>query len=363
AEALAVELELDAGFAVIGAYRMDGLPVEGARVSVAPATLESARGFTLPLEADGPTLRRSVDTDADGRFTLPPLQPGTYRLETRLPTGAVHRPDPFELPAVDDVLDAAGPRGDDDQVVWDLGEFEANDGLAVEIFALDGDGQPVEAATVEARQGTTRRDLRSFRGRVDAEGWLRLSGFTVDLPMRLDCAAPGYSSWGADYELLPVEVVCRLERLAAVTGRLVDVNGEAAGGAVSARLRIDGELVPGVPGAAARPDADGRFRLELTPGFHQLTAAAPGLRIDRRVVQLAAGEVLDLGEVALGAGRPIEGRVVEAHAERDGPPPLVERERPAVAIAGADIRALDPPGAAQAQTDAEGRFTLAAIGD
>ncbi|MEO1366326.1 MAG: carboxypeptidase-like regulatory domain-containing protein [Acidobacteriota bacterium] len=362
-DALTVELDLGPGFAVVGAYRMDGLPVEGARVSVAPATLESARAFTLPLEVDGPRLRRSVDTDADGRFALPPLRPGTYRLETRLPTGAIHRPEPFELPAVDDVLDAAGPRGEDDQVVWDVGEFEAIDGLAVEVFALDGDGRPVEGAAVEARQGATRRDLRSFRGRVDADGWRRLSGFTVDLPLRLDCSAPGYSPWGADYELLPVEVVCTLERRATITGRLVDVNGEAAGGAVSARRRVDGEPAPGAPGAVARPDVDGHFRLEVAPGTHQLTAAAPGLRIDRRVVQLAAGEVLDLGELPLGAGRPIEGRVVEAPAERDGPPPLVQRETEPIAVAGAEIRALEPPGAALASTDADGRFELAAIGD
>ncbi|MEM1182020.1 MAG: carboxypeptidase-like regulatory domain-containing protein, partial [Acidobacteriota bacterium] len=368
-EDLAVELEFGAGVSVVGRYRLDGLPVEGARISVVPADLESGRAFSLPLTAEGTKLRRTTTTDADGRFRTPPLRPGRYHLETRLPTGAVHRPDPFELPDAADLEAATGPRADQELIVWDLGELDAADELAVEVIVLDGDGQPLPDARVDARQGTTRRDLRSFNGRADAEGWVRLSGFTVELPTRVDCGLDGYRDWGADFELLPVEVICRLEELAVVTGRVIDVNGEAALGAISAVPRpVDGVEEPSPPGTAATgvssaPDADGFFRLELPPGEHHFTAAAPGLVVDRRVLRLGAGERLDLGDIPLQAGREFEGRVVEAPPKADGPPPLVARERRPVAVAGAEIRAVDPPGAARATSDAEGLFTLAAIGD
>ena len=374
ADDLEITVDFAPGLEIVGLYVMDALPVEGARVTLVPAGLEASRAFSVPLQpeeagADGRrAMVREVLTDAEGRFRLPQVREGHYRLETLLPTGRVHRPDPFELPAPQDV--EIGPLGDEQRILWDLGQFDVTDWLAVEVVAVDEHGEPIVGVEVTARQGSSLRSLLSFRGRTDADGLLRLSGFDPERPLRLDCVAAGHGAWGADFELLPVEVVCRLDRLARVMGRLLDVGGEPlTGGAVSMRLsdeqaddRVAGQADAGR--MTAVPGEDGDFSLQVPSGRYALTVAAPGRQSDERVVYLDAGEELDLGEIALAPGRELKGLVIEAPAPPDGPPPLnLQDEGEPVPVPFAEVRAIEPPGAAQASVDGDGAFVISSIGD
>ena len=357
---LELEVTFEPGLEVGGRYVMDGLPLAGAKVGVVPAAVEAyPRPFVLPLERDGAGLARRISSGADGRFLLPPLAAGRYLLETVLPTGRLHRSEPFDLPAAADARLEAGPVTGGERVVWELGELEVEDRLAVAVRVVDQDGRGIAGAAVTARQGSSGRTLDRYRATTDAEGRARLSGFDAERPMDLECVAAGHRPVSLDFELLPVEVVCQLDALARITGRALNVAGEPAAGAV-ASLR-GGETPDGAWSVAV--DEGGVFVLEPTPGPLTLIVVAPGLQAARRELELAPGGAQDLGEIVLAPGRALEGRVVAADERRGFPVPGEPSEPLHPPIAGAEILALEPPGAARAVSDADGAFTLHAIGD
>lgn len=350
-----VEAQFAAGVEVVGRYRLDRWPVAGARVAVVPAELEAARPFTMPLGRRLRGLRpgvrsgamvREVLTDGDGRFALPALAAGRYFLETILPSGRVHRSDPFDLPGVAAVR-AQAAASDEDRVTWDLGVIDVADGPVVEVQVRDPEGSPVPGARVACRQGDGPRELRSFEAAADRHGDARLSGFLIERPVHLSCRAPGYTVFEREFELLPAVVLCTLEPLGLVTGEVLGIEGLGVPGAAVSVVPIaepSGEAVVG------SVDGAGRFIVgELAPGEYALTAAAPGREVAEQTFTLVAGERLDLGAIVLLRGRELPGRVIDA-----------DNEEP---IAGAEIRALDPPGAVWARSDDRGEFTLASRTD
>ncbi len=354
-ESLDVAVRFEPGVAVAGRYLLDAWPIAGARVAVAPAGLTADRPFTIPLaiepeSSEVPGVVREVASDADGRFVLPPLAEGEYFLETVLPSGRVHRGEPFELPALEAVRLQAG----DDDAVWDLGEIDVADGLIVRFEVTDLEAEPIAGARVAGRQGDTPASLISYETFADDRGVAALSGFSAEESVRLSCRHPGYRTFEHDYPLLPVQVSCTLEPLAAVAGEVLAIDGVPPAGArvsveVIAVQPAPGTEDAGSPAHAVEPaaiDAEGRFILaELPAGEYLLKAAAPGFEVETRTITLAPGERLELESIVLLHGRALEVRVIDAET--------------AEPIAGAELTALSPPGAAYEVSDQDGEIVLA----
>ncbi len=346
-----IDVRFEDGLEVVGRYLLDTWPVAGARVAVVPADLEATRPYTLPLgmgDKVSAGLQREVITGDDGRFTVPALAGGDYFLETVLPSGRVHRSQPFTLPQ------AAGLRfelavDELSTISWDLGDLDVLDGLALQVQVRDPDGVPIPRARVAARQGITELDLVSFEGVSGASGDVWLSGFNVDQEVHLSCRAPGYSAFEEDYELVPVTVECVLEPLAAVIGEVIDPGGAAVPGAtVTLEPSPDTEAVTAPRVQMATPSTSGsRFLIsDLEPGDWQMTVAAPGYEVAERPLTLAPGERLDLGAIVLLAGTEIAGVVIDAESQEP--------------IPGAEILGVEPLGSAWARSDSDGAFKVTA---
>ncbi len=357
-ESLAAPVRFEPGLAVHGRYLLDGWPIAGARVSVVPTGLSTDRPFTMPLgleqkSTEMPKLWREVTSDDDGYFVLPRLAQGEYFLEAMLPSGRLHRGEPFGLPNPGDpVLQADVGTGE--TLVWDLGEIDVADGLVVEFQVTNLQGESIGGAAVAGRQGETPGDLISYQALVDGDGVGRLSGFSVEQGVHLSCHKPGYRTFEQHYSLLPVLVSCVLEPLATVRGEVLGIDGVPPSGAIVSFERVTAEpLETGSTDARTRSlpspvavDAEGRFTVgELAAGEYRLQAAAPGFGVEERTFVLEPGQMWDLEAVILLHGRGLAGRVVDA-----------ETQEP---IAGVEIRAVSPPGAAFEVTDEDGEFVLA----
>ncbi len=361
-EKLEVAARFEPGLAVTGRYLLDGWPISGARVAVVPAALAADRPFTMPLSlglagSRDPTVIREVWSDTDGRFALPRLAQGEYFLETLLPSGRVHRGEPFDLPAPEAVRrrDDAFARlrrdgtSDDQAVSWHLGEIDVADGLMVEFQVTDPQGRPLAGARVAGRQGRAPNDLIDYQAITDRDGLARLSGFSVEQGVHLSCRKQNYRPFRQDYELLPVVVSCILEPHATVRGEVLGIDGlPPAGARVSVELvEAPGTETPGVEvPAAVAVDADGKFIIgELAAGEYLVKAAAPGFEVDSRTILLEPAQRLDLEVFVLLYGHAVDGRVVDA-----------ETRAP---IPGAEISAISPPGAVYEITGEHGALTLA----
>lgn len=326
------------GLAVRGSFRLADLPVADVRVAVVPEGLWSARPFTLPLARDGGGMRREVRSDEEGNFSLPLLAPGTYRLEALLPSGRVFRDEVFTLPTP---AAARAESGGDEAPVWDLGLIEVPDGATVQVVVRDGAEQPVADVQVSALQGHDRHDAVTFEARTDAEGRAALRGFDLSSPATVRCARPGYGEVSLVFELLPTQVFCLLEPLAALEGTVHNFADEP----LAATLTLHPTAEARAP-RLLQAGADGRFVFaELEAGDYELEIAAPGYEPETRAVSLAIGQRERLEVITLLAGGEIEGRVYDAQTG-DG-------------IAGARLEALVPPGAARTSSTADGTFTLA----
>ncbi|MFZ5440296.1 MAG: carboxypeptidase regulatory-like domain-containing protein [Myxococcota bacterium] len=123
-----------------------------------------------------------------------------------------------------------------------------------------------------------------------------------------------------------------------VTGRVVDERGRAL-----RRFRIDGRTFEA---------SDGRFEVELEPTLDEATLAFQADGFARRDVEVKVTEGRkDLGAIALSRGRALTGVVLDAATRR--PVPDVE-----VSAAPSEEPLLSPE---TVQTDAQGRFLLAAV--
>jgi len=140
------------------------------------------------------------------------------------------------------------------------------------------------------------------------------------------------------------------------------VAGGAFGGVDESRVRLFelpawlSDLEDKLPLATTTTDADGRFALEQVPAARiTLLLDRPG-RTPRatRDYELAAGARRDLGELELGAGRTLRGRVQDENG---------------VALAGAEVRAGRRTEEGHAilapsrTSDAEGRFAFTGLSD
>ena len=387
---LEVAVEWRGGTPVRGRYLSRGLPLAAARVALVPADLQAQRPFTAPLgppEGGGRKLQREVATGDDGVFQLPAVAAGEYFLETLLPSGQVHRSDVFRLP--EERLNRQRVAAEAGQpVVWDLGDFEALQGLSVEVRVQSTLGEMISGARITARQGDSIEQLTNFQATTGGSGIVVLSGFRAEDAVRVSCAAPGYLSYHAELPTVPPLVLCDLQPMAKLSGLVVSASDDGLSSAWVTLTPLppedadeptegappkddglgDGPLADrpdwrsddtrwrdGTPpeGAAPRSQAvtaEGTFAFsELAAGRYRLDAAAPDHEVLSQEIFLDGGEDQQLGPLRLMKGRQVELIVVDADS--------------GAALEGVDVQSLDPPGAVDGVTDAKGELAFATRGD
>lgn len=361
---MAVDREL--GVQVRGCLLLSREPLAGARLAVAPVGLALRRAFLLPLELekDGRALVRHIESHRDGTFVLPALAPGEYRLEVERPDGRTELLSPFTVPWRRTLLPPrastpspaeatsreASPATESKPsvAVLELPDFVLDPGLTVSFLLTAASGEPLAGARILVSQDAPTPDEAplSLEGRAGRDGRLVLAGVAADRPLAATCTAPGFASQRQRFDSPPVEVLCRLDPLASLGGRVL-VDGEPMG-----EVTLALTPPPPIPGAQPRPllsapDGEGRFRYrDLSPGRYRLSAAVPGYRVERRDFDLAGGEQGDLGIIELEPAAAVHGIVVD---RATGEP-----------VADARLGSIEPPGAVAAETDADGRFTVTA---
>lgn len=316
---------LTVGRAVTGRVTVDDEPVADTSVALVPETLRTVRRFVLPLTLPpgAPTPIREVRTDDTGRFELPPLAPGRYRLVLALPNGRRDQGTVFEV---------GPPRRERDGTIAavDLGSLDFPSGLTVEVAITDAVGQPIPAAWAGAAQQTGPAgslEFDEFQAQTGADGTARLTGFAPTGPTAVSCSATGYSGTREEFDSPPSFVPCTLVPLGRLTARLVDPDGEPL-----PALRV--ELRGGSAWSASSvetgtSDDEGRVVFTLpSEGTFEVVAAGPGRETVRRSLTLEPGESHDLGEMVLEPGTTWQLRVVDGAT---GEP-----------VPGASVAPLDP---------------------
>jgi len=233
-----------------------GGPLAGALVIAAPEA---------PFGGDGEPAAQAV-TGADGRFALPELDPGAYRItaraEGRAPASARR-----VRPGAQDVL------------------LELGDGARLRGCVRDAaTGAPVAPFTVVvlARQGPLRLVPQRSRSVVDPAGCYALDDLAPG-PATIVISAPGYAPSPELAVELPAAGGEAVADAALETGGRIDgrVRDEQSGAPLpGARVTVEGAL----SGAASTfpllaegtSDADGRFTLAGLPARISLFVAAAG---------------------------------------------------------------------------------------
>ena len=333
-----IELELRDGVEVRGRYACGDRPCAEAAVAVVPGDLRIPALFKMPLSRKREELVREVKTDAKGRFLIPALAPGIYLLETQLADGRLHHSEPFTAPSPEEMR-RADAEDSETAPALDLGTILVEEGLDIEFFVTDSDGLPLADALVGGGQGTDPADYREFRARTDENGFARISGWSLDRPVRTSCIGDGFVIIRQEFEQPPALVECVLVPFAEIAGNVVDPEGEpVAQATVTTRVRDGGQR-------RTTDDAEGQFRLgDLESGVYALVIAAPGFMVAEREVDLRPGEKQRLSPVEMEYGEALRGQVLDAETREPVP--------------GADVWVHHPTGGGSTHSDAEGNFIL-----
>jgi hypothetical protein len=334
----------------------------GGRVELGGASAAGAR-VALAAEMTGGPVRETLSR-ADGRFAFGGLGDGTYALRasrgglaSATVRGVAAGRDGATVPAA---LALAPGQTIAGRLVQDAGAALAGFEVRAESATLAPGDDPLPALA-----------------RTDQSGAFTLGPLSPG-SYRLTAARPGYVLRSAPTVELggmggqPPPVLLELLRGARVVGRVTDARGVPAASAhvrclASAMddLTVESGPLPLAAEAAALPsgagralgstrsataDAHGRFTVEdLIPGRYRVEVAHPGsepMRTDE--LTLAPGERRDLGTLALRAGFPVEGRVVD-----EGGAPLEGARVIAARVGEGDDSGL------YAATDGGGAFSLA----
>jgi hypothetical protein len=319
------------GTRVSGRCIRDSKPVQGAKISIAPARLTAQRAFTVPLQRRAKRLEREVASDASGSFALPRISPGEYLLQIVSPGGRIQTSGPFEVPR----SSRSHPKTAPGIPTLDLGEFVVEGGEVLPVVVTDTAGAPLSGATVGANQGVL-PNVTFFSATADEEGRATLSGFEPLLPVTVVCQNMGFKTLRQSFDSLPATVVCALEPLATITGTVTDTEGEAVPGAT---ISLRGES------HKASSDEHGGFKLtDVEAGSWTLMVTCPGFDVARRSVEVRPAETSDLGLIELARGAEVHGLVRDARSRQPIPAAYVVCE--------------SPPGLGQTTTGVDGTFAF-----
>jgi hypothetical protein len=285
-------------------------PAEGVRVVLrrggsVSGTFTDEQGLPLTqgwvelwdLGGTGGAVRKG-HVDQEGRFLLRGVAPGHYMLEATLLAASVDRSAalPVEVKGSEQV--EVSPR---------LVKGRTLSGVVV-----DGAGQPVAGAFIHPSPSSPppwrREELKDvvvvkdvpLDVRSGPDGRFTLHHLAADA-YDLSVKKEGYRSPDDALRVSAstTEVRLVLERLGHIRGRLVDTEG-----APITRFEVNGE---------PRRDSGGAFAVPFsTSGLEKLAISAPGMAPVLRPVQVREGIDVELGELRMGPGRRVRGRVLDA---------------------------------------------------
>ncbi|MDF1798804.1 MAG: carboxypeptidase-like regulatory domain-containing protein [Planctomycetota bacterium] len=292
------------------------LPVAGARISVVPRGLRELVYAEELLDFAGGA------SDAEGRFRLAPVPPGTFDLIAWAPG---HRPMHH------------GPVHVAGSGVTDGGTLQLERGPMIAGRVQDTAGEPLSGVAV-------RWDLADFRGSADftfapilyqalegfefpvtdAEGRFVAGPFEDDSRQRLQFFKVAHSPKTERWKPSQGELVVTLSGGGAVEGVVVDrlTKRPVTSFTISGTDRL--EEAAGTPGAwnpfaggQLVEDEAGRFRVDaVAPGKAKLFVSAPGYRTASVPnLEVVEGELLEGVVVELLRGHVVRGRVVDGDAE------------------------------------------------
>lgn len=278
---------------------------------------------------------REVTADATGNYTMAGLTPGSYTL-----VASHYSYTGMEMKQAD-----AGAKNVD----FALKGMATVSGRVVSAAT----NQPVTAFRVRAtgRDGQQYYVRDEFQSVLDAEGRFKLSQ-VEDGSTTIEIRADGFAD--AQAKITPVvenetreDVVVRMEDGVVVAGRVIDGSGKGVSGAqifigaVPQQWQMERQR-RGLSGG------DGSFRLTSLPSGQAEISAAHSSFASRTVSVNLVPRIENKVDIVLSAGGTIEGRITE-----NGRTPL----------AGQYVYANINNDHRQAQTDADGRYTLAGLPD
>ncbi len=293
----------------------------GARVE---GTVTNTQGvpiaaMTLSLVDDSETSpSQQVETDADGRFFITRVGPGTYSVIAGVHLGI----DKVER---DEALRTLTVKGTETVEA----SIRLATGAPVSGIVVDERERPVANAQVSGITDNKQHNGLWVTTLTDAEGRFTLHHL-AEGKCQLLASKEGYVFKATQPQPQPQPLANPFVRArsGAQNVRLVLTSQGHIRGRV---VRTDGTPIPRftVDHKTLRAP-DGAFRLAVeSAGFQRFTFEAPGLMRTVREVKVSEGEDVDLGEVRLDAGRIIRGRVVEAETSQPLEDAVVELRLPA----------------------------------
>jgi len=250
-----------------------------------PDSRAAVRAVASLKGADGAVLRPPRPVDPNGTFRLEGLPAGTYAV-------VVESQDPLPRRAEASVTIDAGDNA--------TAELSLPPGASLAGRVADDGGKPVARAEV----------LLSPEG---GHGMAALSA-GEDGAFEAKGLPPGkyrVSAWRQGYAAGPKSAVVAetgARKITPVLSRLAAVKGRVRAPASVTEIWVDGER--------QALDAQRRFRATLPrTGKQAVVVEAAGLAPVVKVVDLALGREVDLGDLALDAGRTVEGKVLDPEAK------------------------------------------------
>lgn len=330
-----LELKLRKGYVIAGRVTdTEGKPLAGIAVRINP----------MRYYGGG---RASV-TDEEGRYRQEDLEEGIYRVEAVSSEYGSEEKENIEAGRedVDFVLSQDKSRDRERERRKSLGTFV---GHVVDYQT----GQPISDFSVTSRMGQlVEKDPR-------VPGRFTIPNFNKDFPVPLEIRAPGYIDLVTGNQAIgAMEKTYRLGPGGTVVGRVV-TGGEGEPKPLSnVRVQLKGvvsesELANRPPEQVVRTEADGRFRLEkVSPGQNWIFFRGDGTLADlRRQAGVEHGQETDLGDIVMGGGARVVGRVVRGAEERP-----VEGARLVISESGTGA------GSKEVVTDAQGAFEIDGLG-
>jgi uncharacterized GH25 family protein len=344
---------LDRGLSAFGqVVDVERRPVAGAQVGLTPADSNAMDPFTF-FETQEPA--RPVSTDAQGRFRMEHLAPGSWSLQVEARGFA-----PMTIPGLD--IQEGGAR--------DLGTVILHPGVTLQGRVVDPRDRPVEGVEVRHSSGGMRGFTRMLRQEEDTPIFSAVDGLFAIPDLRpgdklfLVFGKQGYATTELEEVEVPQAETLRvvLKPGSRVAGRVVDEAGEPVAQARVSLQMAGTQLVFGGGGFGGRSagsavtETDGSFSIPgVEAGKVTLTASASGfLAKEMTALEVPAGRDLEGLEVVLGRGAVVVGRVFGP-----GGSPVADAQVEVLPPAERGFRARF--NAARASTDGDGNYRLEAV--
>jgi hypothetical protein len=324
-------------------------PLPGAVVELQPSIPSDAVARLRVVRDPDPALSRKAATDANGRFDLLNVAPGTFDLSVRAAGFAAARVPGIEIP------EGPGP--------VDLGTVVLEGEAVVSGLVRSSDGRPLEGAAIHVvpSESPPGGPAGVPDAVSDTEGRFEIHGNRLGARLKLSAERSGYAPAQVSGVTAPTEtpVVLTLSPRGRISGRVVDSDSRPVADTMLQALSVKTEVfggmaIQGGDVVEARSHEDGTFVIEgVEPGPVELTASAPEWQDSSRQLQVPVGKDLEGIELVLHKAALLQGQVLGPDGN---------------SVARAEIGRYLPPRPGEiryeaplAFSDAEGRYRIGAL--